>query len=762
MRPARLVIAMFATACLLAGAGVLAVSSPASAAGSPSGVLISQLRTRSATSQFDEYVQITNTTNAAVDLSGWQLEDCFTSGGVQKLGTDGNPLPTGTMLPAGKTFVFGKDEGDYTGVSDATYNFQVTETGGFQLQNAAGQVQDSVGAPGTQCAEGTGLTFPTTGSDFVFTRKAAGSGSGLQDTDNNAADFAGPSGDADGTPCGSACAAPPAPTAIDAIQGSGETSPLLGDKVQITGTVIGVDNQQDVSNFVDLDPRSAGIYVETPTADQDAIPATSEGIFVGDLPAADRTPDHIGQTVTVSGTVTSLFGLTTVDAIGNSPTFTGAAGAQNLPAPVVIDPAKAAAQTVATNGQRPYFNSLQSMRVTLAVGTANSGGTDKFGELFVTPGTTRKLNLAGFNTPLGPPQLLDIAQDAGSTDVNPANPDLTPDSTTRVNANLFDTVLNTTGPLGFDFDNYEIVPQPGDAPTVVHSGVTYPPKAPAAKPGTLRIANFNMENLFGVGMTDDDHTFTKAEVNQKTTRLANAIKLLNEPDVIADEEVASPVAYQQVADKLGDYQVVWEPSNDDRNIAVGFLVKDGIKITDIEQLGRKATTTLTGCNDNPSDDPQLFERPPLAISINDQGLKLTLIGNHWASLGHPEACRNAQADFVNGQVKTMEAAGQHVVVLGDLNDYQDAPALTSDLITGTTLQDLWFRAPTNDAYSYQFDGQLETLDHIFTDQYLSARVSGIRYVHFDNDYFPRGTTSPIEVSDHDPPVATLKLPAKDR
>ena len=198
-------------------------------------------------------------------------------------------------------------------------------------------------------------------------------------------------------------------------------------------------------------------------------------------------------------------------------------------------------------------------------------------------------------------------------------------------------MLNTTGPLGFDFDNYEIVPQPGDAPTVIHSGVTYPPKAPAAKPGTLRIANFNMENLFGVGMTDDDHTFTKAEVNQKTTRLANAIKLMNEPDVIADEEVASPVAYQEVADKLGDYQVVWEPSNDDRHIAVGFLVKDGIKITDIEQLGRKATTTLTGCNDNPSDDPQLFERPPLAISINDQGLKLTLIGNHWASLGHPEA-----------------------------------------------------------------------------------------------------------------------------
>jgi hypothetical protein len=41
-----------------------------------------------------------------------------------------------------------------------------------------------------------------------------------------------------------------------------------------------------------------------------------------------------------------------------------------------------------------------------------------------------------------------------------------------------------------------------------------------------------------------------------------------------------------------------------------------------------------------------------------------------------------------------------------------------------------------------------------------ARVSGIRYVHFDNDYFPRGGNSPIEVSDHDPPVATIKLPRR--
>jgi len=51
----------------------------------------------------------------AVDLSGWQLEDCFSSSGTQRLGADGNPLAAGTTLLAGQTFVFGKDDGDYTG-----------------------------------------------------------------------------------------------------------------------------------------------------------------------------------------------------------------------------------------------------------------------------------------------------------------------------------------------------------------------------------------------------------------------------------------------------------------------------------------------------------------------------------------------------------------------------------------------------------------------------------------------------------------------
>ena len=757
MRPRRFVLPLLVI-------GLLAL--PAAASASPSGVVISQFRLQTATSTSDQYYQITNTSSATVSLSGWQLYQCYQSGAAQKVSSDGNPLPAGTTLPAGTSFVFGysyKGAG-YTGTADATYSYANVPSDGMELRDGTGAVQDSVGAPGTACAEGTGITVPSTGTDFTVTRKSVDGT--LQDTNNNAADFNPASGQASGTPCGAVCApAPAGPTPIDTI--TGNFSKYEGTKVTVTGVVIGVDNQQDVSDYVNLQPETAGIYVETPTAQQDANPATSEGIFVGGLPAADRTADHIGETVSVTGVVDNLYGLRTIDATGQTPVYSGTAGPANLPAPVVIDPIQAAGQTVSSSGERPYYDELQGERVELAAGVANSGGTDKFGELYLDPINQgyfaslpdTGLNLAGYTTPLGPPDLLDVVQDAGSSDVDPTNPDAEPPSTTRVDANLHDHVYDVVGPLGFDFDNYEIVPQPGAAPTVVHDGVSFPPPAPLPQRGTIRIANFNMENLFGAGMTDDGHTYTQAEVDEKTTRLANAIRLMHEPDIISDEEVASPVAYAEVASKLGDYRSYWVASNDQRHIAVGFLVKRDIDVTGLQQLGKTATTALTGCQDNSGEGPVLFERPPLALSVDVNGLAFTIIGNHLASQGHPEACREAQADFINGQVKTLEAAGTHVMVIGDLNAYQDSPSLATNLIAGTTLADLWFRAPADNRYSFQYDGQLETLDHIFTDSFLSAKVRQIEYVHFDNNY--AGTSdpdSPIEVSDHDPPVAVLAVP----
>ena len=177
--------------------------------------------------------------------------------GRSRVGTDGDPLGAGTKLPAGQTFVFGKNAGDYTGTADATYNFQVTEAGGFLIKDAGAVTQDAVGAPGTACAEGTGPDLPHDRRGLHLHPQGGrcrAAGHRRQRRRLRARRPAPPTA----PPAAQPCEAPPTPLAIDAIQGSGATSPRNGQLVQITGVVIGVDNQQGVSNFVNLDPRQAG------------------------------------------------------------------------------------------------------------------------------------------------------------------------------------------------------------------------------------------------------------------------------------------------------------------------------------------------------------------------------------------------------------------------------------------------------------------------------------------------------------------------
>jgi endonuclease/exonuclease/phosphatase family metal-dependent hydrolase len=362
--------------------------------------------------------------------------------------------------------------------------------------------------------------------------------------------------------------------------------------------------------------------------------------------------------------------------------------------------------------------------------------------------------------PVGPPDLLNLGQDAGSRDVDPTNPSHNPASTTRVDADLFDAVTDAIGPLGFAFSEYVIVPQPGLAPRV-HSGPTrYPPFVPRQPRHTLRVANFNMENLFAAGMVDDGHTFTQHEVDAKTTRLADAVgNILRRPDVVVVEEVASLTPLQEVAHRLHRYSAYWLASTDARHIAVGVLVKRGVNVSNLHQIGRDATTAHTGCADD-GVSTKLFERPPLEVDLRKGGLGFTLIGNHLASQSHPEPCRQDQAQFLHDQAATLEAAGRQVMVIGDLNDFEDSPALTQNLVSaGTTLKNLWSLAPADNRYSFQFDGQLQTLDHIFVTDGLHAGVRDLRYVHFDNDYFERDEThTAAGVSDHDPPLVTIALP----
>jgi predicted extracellular nuclease len=91
-------------------------------------------------------------------------------------------------------------------------------------------------------------------------------------------------------------------------------------------------------------------------------------------------------------------------------------------------------------------------------------------------------------------------------------------------------------------------------------------------------------------------------------------------------------------------------------------------------------------------------------------------------------------------------------VLGDLNDYQFGPAVTA-LRTGTAdgsgtsiLSDLIASLPTNQRYTYVFNGVSQVLDHIL----VSSGVGGVQcqVAHINAEYAD-------QVSDHDPQVVRM-------
>lgn len=715
---------------------LLTLALAATAAAAPSGVVISELRFRGPAGGNDEFVELANTTAAPVDVGGWRLVGCSATAPTGARAT----IPTGVSIPAGTRYLIANAAGSTPG--DLSYATGIGDTGGARLESADGTLQDTVGATATvaTCREGAGVPFPTANADSSFERAG-----GTQDTGDNAADLALRSPAAPQA-CGTACAAPPPPcsgavVAIHEIQGPGLGSPCVGTTVTIEGVVTGVDDQIGQSSSGATFPEDAGVFVQEEAPDAD--PATSEGIFVGFV--SGRPATLIGQRVRITGRVGEKFGQTQIaEAIGQEPTILGPG---TLPAAATIDPADAAAQAVASDGSRAYYEALEGMRVRLATGTANSGGTTKFGELFLTPGTERK---RVFRTDPAP-ALIATAADAGAGDPdNPAHPPAP--STTIVKADLFDRVDDLVGPLGFSFGNYKVLPQVGALPTVTKGPTRFPYRLQRTL--GFRIASFNVENFFPAGGELDNAIVTPQEYAEKRDRIVDAVdRLLGRPEIVAVEEVVNKQILDDVAARLRGYTAFLEEGNDNRGIDVGFLVKRGVPVRNERQLGKDAPGS---CSDVAG---RLFDRPPLALDVGVGRIGFTVIVNHFASKAAPDSCREAQAAFVRDQVAALEADRRQAIVVGDLNAFEDESALGVLQDPTTTLTNLWSRAPASERYSFAFDGKLQTLDHVLITDGLDRWVTDFRYAHFDNDYYDRGAAGGgHKVSDHDPPVLTLGPP----
>jgi hypothetical protein len=580
---------------------------------------------------------------------------------------------------------------------------------------------------------------------------------------------------------------------IHDIQGSSWISPHAGDQVtNVPGIVTGVR----------ATGSSKGFWFQDPNPDND--PATSEGLFVFTSSAPSVA---VGDSVLVSGKVSDFYPLASgenvattsnlsVTEIGTATTTVLSSG-NTLPGPVVLGPSTVPdtyapdlgggnienTPITPSRSALDFYESVEGMRV--EVDNARVvGPSDSFGEQYVTSKPNQDVTYRG-----GTELLAENATPSGRVELVTAdgsNPEV----------NVGDVFTGATvGPIDYSrFGGYEIV-----ATTLgsVHDGGLAPIVASPPARKQLSIATYNVENL------------SPSDPQSKFDRLAQGVVTnLASPDVVALEEVQDNdgedddgvVAADQTLKQLTtaitaahgpSYQ--WreiDPVNDQDggapggNIRVAFLfnpARVSFVDTGSSSVNRSTTSTtvvtkhgdpaltLSPGRIDPNNPVWTASRKPLVGQFRFNGKDVFVIANHFDSkLGDQNADgrfqypdrsselqRAGQAGAVHNFVSSLLAVDNkaNVVVVGDLNDYQFSPALHV-LTTGNsegagtpTLTDLITTLPTNQRYTYDFDGISEVLDHIL----VTKGVGGVDYqvVHVNAEFAN-------QVSDHDPQVVDLR------
>jgi predicted extracellular nuclease len=351
------------------------------------------------------------------------------------------------------------------------------------------------------------------------------------------------------------------------------------------------------------------------------------------------------------------------------------------------------------------------------------------------------------------------------------------------------------GVLDYNFGNFEILIT---SPMTTVSGGLARETTQFPVDGELAVATFNVENL------------SPNDPQSKFDELADLIvNNLQAPDLIALEEIqdndgvsggtGSPVvdanmtfdrliaAIEDAGGPTYDYRQI-NPLDDQEggvpggNIRVGFLFRTdrgldfvdrpgGDSVTPITVLGSGSTTQLSlspGRVDplDPAWSTPEGTRRSLAGEFTFAGHTLFVVANHWKSkggdqplFGHfqppfltTEAQRVLQAQSINDFVDSLLAAdpSAKIIVLGDLNDFEFSTPLTT--LKGGVLTDLIETLLPEERYSYVFEGNSQTLDHILTTSSLLTLPIEHEYdvVHVNAEFAD-------QASDHDPQVARFCL-----
>ncbi len=589
-------------------------------------------------------------------------------------------------------------------------------------------------------------------------------------------------------------------TPINAIQGDGNMSPFVGKQITTRGIVTAV--------------LKKGFYIQTPDADIDKNPQTSEGIYVfGSEGVADVA---LGNLVEVSGTISEYrprnanYGLSITEI--TRPKVQIISKDNALPAPVVLtmadmSPGGKIDQMERFEGMRVKVEVLEVVAPTGGYQNAKTGDVKSDGVFFgVVSGTPRPFREPGVEliTYLGEK----LPQKTPFFDMNPEL--LRVDSDSQIGSKAIDVTAgailkNVTGVIDYYNNAYTLVIDANNPP-IIEGNKTFTKVSPAGDRETT-VASFNIENFFNDEKDSDnaprETILSKDDYQRRLNKASLAIRnVLSMPDVLGVAEVESLKVLKNLADKINadavaanqpnpKYEAYLEEGNDIRGIDVGFLIKSTkVKVVKVEQLAKNEKLVTEGAKDF----EKVFDRPPLLISVEvqdaktDQPFAETVIMNHFKSYGgindpkdgnRVQNKRRLEAEWLANFLVERQKANptERIFVMGDFNAFQfnDGYNDLIGILKGKSNQDVLTPSKTayqtnlidlidyidpKNRYSFNYNGSAQVLDHILVNKPAVQRILKFGIARVDADFpkiYINDANRPERLSDHDAPVVYLSL-----
>ena len=768
----------------------------------------------------NDFIELRNNGPTAVDLTGWSVQYASSTGTTW----NGRTNLSGS-IPAGGFYLIQQAQGAGGTVDlptpDATGTIAMAGTAGkvalsrstTALTGACpttdANVVDFVGfGSAANCFEGSAPT-----GTLSNTTAALRGGDGSIDTNNNGADLA--VGAPNPRNSGAEPPEPPDPPlalTIAQIQGNGLLSPHNGKRVVTEGIVTAIKFNN-------------GFFLQA--ANDDGDPATSDAVFVftsSAPPATAAVGNRVRVTGTVEEYTPSSnphqLAITEIVTPTVEVLETGIA----LPAAIELTAAELSPDALPGTLERlegMRVSVAQSVVIAPSGGSIDENDALSFSDgVFhvALPGVARPFREAGIGVmdaitlPAGKnPPRFDTNQERlmvrsrGQVGAQPLSVDTGAE------------VAGLLGVLDYFAGTWALLPDVATPPTV--SGGRLPEAVNDPHYDEVTVGSFNLLRLFDeVNDSNGAVTLTPEALDKRLAKAALAIcDYLKTPDILGAVEVENLRVLQLLSERIDatcaarpGYVPYLQPGNDVGGINVGFLVSsrltaDGVarvEVLDVAQFGKE--TTLANPNGTTS---LLNDRPPLRLRARvhqdaTSSYPLTVIVNHlrslndindtlpgssgWATGGERvRVKRGAQAVYLAQLVEEMQQANpdEKIVLVGDFNafEFNDGYVDVMGIIRGDAAPEdqvlTWMPSPLTvplvdgsqliadpaQRYSYSFEGNAQTLDHVLVNESLVMdavlRVDHARInADFGVDNFGDATLA-VRSSDHDPVRLSIRVPS---